>query len=113
MAVGLPIEPSELLVALVGRASEDPPPVSVTKAEYLGALDRLQPLLSIPEDQRETCWRRFAWIRSGYDQAVRGLAGITMAPRGGLRLTVKDRRSARGTTGRVRGRIRALLDLPN
>jgi hypothetical protein len=80
MAVGLPIEPSELLVELVGRASEEPPPVSVTKDEYFGALDRLQPLLSVPEDQRDTCWRRFAWIRSGYDQAVRGLAGITMAP---------------------------------
>jgi cytochrome P450 len=38
---------------------------------------------------------------------------ITMAPRGGLRMTVRDRRSAQGATGRVRGRIRALLDLPN
>ncbi len=80
MSVGLPIQPSDLLVSLVGRASEEPPPVSVTKAEYLAALDRLQSLLSVPEDQREMCWRRFAWIRSGYDQALRGLAGLTMAP---------------------------------
>ena len=52
MSVGLPIQPSDLLVSLVGRASEEPPPVSVTKAEYLAALDRLQSLLSVPEDQR-------------------------------------------------------------
>ena len=102
MAVGLPIQPSELLVALVGRASEEPPPVSVTKAEYLGALDRLQPLLSVSDDQRETCWRRFAWIRSGYDRSLRGLAGITMAP------------PAEWTTDRPArvGRPRLLLDRP-
>jgi hypothetical protein len=80
MSVGLPIQPSDLLVSLVGRASEEPPPVSVTRAEYLAALDRLHSLLSVPEGQRETCWRRFAWIRSGYDQALRGLAGLTLAP---------------------------------
>jgi cytochrome P450 len=38
---------------------------------------------------------------------------ITMAPRGGLRMKVRDRRSARAATGRVRGRIRALVDLSN
>ena len=25
------------------------------------------------------CWRRFAWLRSGYDEAMRGLAGLTLA----------------------------------
>jgi cytochrome P450 len=38
---------------------------------------------------------------------------ITMAPRGGLRMTVSGRRSSPGAAGRVRGRIRALLDFPN
>jgi hypothetical protein len=33
----------------------------------------------VPEDQRDGCWREFAWIRSGYDLALRGLAGLTLA----------------------------------
>jgi hypothetical protein len=80
MSVGLPIQPSAMLHTLVGKAAEEPPAVSVTKTEYLEALDRLDAVLTVPEDQRETCWRRFAWIRSGYDRALRGLAGLTMAP---------------------------------
>ena len=32
-----------------------------------------------PTTEQEAYWRRFAWIRSGYDQALRGLAGLTLA----------------------------------
>ena len=51
----------------------------MSRHEYISALDRLHPLLPVPEDQRERCWRRFAWLRSGYDEALRGLAGLTLA----------------------------------
>ncbi len=78
-SVGLPIDRPPLVIDLVARSSEPAPAISVGRDEYLAALDRLHPLLPVPEDQRERCWRRFAWIRSGYDDALRGLAGLTMA----------------------------------
>ena len=79
MSAGLPIEASPLLLSLMGRSGDAPPTVGVTRAEYLAALDRLTALVEVPEAQREECWRRFAWIRSGYDRALRGLSGLTMA----------------------------------
>ena len=79
MSAGLPIEASPLLLTLMGRSGEAPPTVGVTRSEYMAALDRLTALVEVPEAQREECWRRFAWIRSGYDRALRGLSGLTMA----------------------------------
>ncbi len=82
ISAGLPIEPSEPLLGLLARASEEPPPVNVSRTEYLAARDRLDSVLAVPgsESDREACWRRYAWIRSGYDPVLRGLAGLTMAP---------------------------------
>jgi hypothetical protein len=78
-SAGLPIERPQLVMALLARSAEPAPDISVGRAEYVAALDRLHPLLDVPEDQRERCWRRFAWMRSGYDEALRGLAGLTLA----------------------------------
>ncbi len=78
-SAGLPIGPPERVMALVARYAEPAPDISVGRDEYLAALDRLHPLLPVPADERERCWRRFAWIRSGYDEALRGLAGLTLA----------------------------------
>jgi hypothetical protein len=78
-SAGLPIDPPVLLMALVARFSEPAPAISIGRDEYLAALDRLHPLLDVPEAEREHCWQRFAWIRSGYDRALRGLAGLTQA----------------------------------
>lgn len=79
-SAGLPIGPPQLVMALLDESSGPAPDISVRREEYIGALDRLHPLLPVPEDQQERCWRRFAWIRSGYDQALCGLAGLTLAP---------------------------------
>ncbi len=79
-AAGLPIDPPVLLMELVTRGSEPPPAISIRRDEYISALDRLHPLLPVPEGDRDQCWRRFAWVRSGYDDAMRGMAGLTMAP---------------------------------
>jgi hypothetical protein len=81
VSAGLPLPAPELLVALIARALEPGPTpvISIGRDEYLSALDRLHPLLSVPEDDREACWREFASIRSGYDLALRGLAGLTLA----------------------------------
>ena len=81
LSAGLPVPPPDLLVALIARAAEPgpAPDIAVGRDEYLAALDRLHPLVTVPDAEREACWREFAWIRSGYDLALRGLAGITMA----------------------------------
>jgi hypothetical protein len=76
---GLPIDAPVLPASLLARWSEPAPEVSIQRDEYMGALDRLTALMTVPEDQREACWQRFAWIRSGYDRAIRGLASITLA----------------------------------
>ncbi len=78
-SAGLAIPAPERLVDLIARATDDAPPISVSRTEYDAALDHLHPLLDVPPSDRERCWREFAWIRSGYDLALRGLAGMTMA----------------------------------
>jgi hypothetical protein len=80
IAAALPIGRPVKLLDLMARSGDEPPAISVARTEYIDALDRLHPLLPVPADQREECWRRFAWTRSGYDRALRGLAGLTMAP---------------------------------
>ena len=79
LAAGLPIPQAELLLPLLARASEPPPDISIRREEYAAALTQLHNLLPVPESELENCWRRFAWIRSGYDHALRGMAGLTMA----------------------------------
>jgi hypothetical protein len=79
-SAGLPVPPPKLLTDLTAQATEPAPPISVRRNEYFAALDRLRDLLPVPEHERERCWRRFAWIRSGYDRAVRGMAGLTLSP---------------------------------
>jgi hypothetical protein len=79
-SAGLPLPPPVLLMELIARVSEPVPDISIGRDEYITALDRLHPLLSVPGNERERCWRRYGWIRSGYDQALRGLAGLTLAP---------------------------------
>ena len=78
-SAGLPIDPPDRVMALLARSAEPAPAISVRRVEYTGALDRLHPLLPVPEAEREACWRRFAWLRSGYDAALCGLAGLTLA----------------------------------
>ncbi len=80
MSAGLPIEPPDSLLGLLARSTEEPPAISVSRQEYMAALDRLDSFLPVPEPRRDQSWRRFAWVRSGYDRALRGLAGLTLAP---------------------------------
>ncbi|HEY7916667.1 MAG TPA: hypothetical protein VIC86_06750, partial [Acidimicrobiales bacterium] len=79
-AAGLPIEPPALLVDLIGSWSRPAPSVSIRREEFMAALDQLGSVIDVPEGERDGCWQRFAWIRSGYDLALRGLAGLTRAP---------------------------------
>ncbi len=78
-AAGLPIQPAAPLAELLPRLSDPPPAISVSRHEYFAVLDRLEGFLVVPEAEREASWRRFGWIRSTYDEAIRGLAAITEA----------------------------------
>jgi hypothetical protein len=102
IAAGLPIEPPQLLAELMARWSEPAPEISIRREEYFAALDQLSTLLAVPDEARQRCWQQFAWIRSGYDRGLRGLAGLTLAP------------SAPWTTDRpaVVGRQRLILRRP-
>jgi hypothetical protein len=79
IAAALPIDPPPKLLDLISSDTANPPVIAIRMAEYLDALDRLDHLLAVPAEQRDRCWGRFAWIRSGYDRALRGLAGLTVA----------------------------------
>ena len=76
---GLPIDKPTLLSELTRGWTEPAPAISIDRSEYMAALDRLGPVAEVPDEEREACWRRFAWIRSGYDRALAGLAGLTLA----------------------------------
>ena len=39
----------------------------------------LSGILVVDPGREEEAWRRFAWIRSAYDPALRALAGVTLA----------------------------------
>lgn len=76
-AAGLPIGPPVRLVDLRPDGSGRTADISVTRQEYLAALDRLSGIVDVADDQRQEAWLRFAAVRASYDQAVRGLAGLT------------------------------------
>jgi hypothetical protein len=78
-AAGLPIDPPVPLLQLVPDGSGQAPDISITRDEYLAALDRLTLVLTVPEAERDEAWLRFAAVRSSYDRALRGLAGLTLA----------------------------------
>ncbi len=78
-AAGLPIDPPVPLAHLIPDATHPPPEISVTREEFEAALDRLGDIVPVAPGDRDAAWHRFAWVRSSYDRAVRGLAGLTQA----------------------------------
>jgi hypothetical protein len=78
-AVSVPLPEPSRLPDVTAHFGEPAPPVSIGQAEYLGVLASLAPILGVGSAQDEGAWRRFAWIRSGYDDALRALAGLTQA----------------------------------
>jgi hypothetical protein len=63
---------------------EDPSPddpISITRAEFDEAYERLAAVGVPLRPDRDRCWRDFAGWRVNYDAALIGLARLTMAPR--------------------------------
>jgi hypothetical protein len=78
-AAGLPVDPPVPLVQLRPDGTGTAPDISVGREEYLHALDQISGIVQVPGDQREDAWLRFAAVRSSYDRALRGLAGLTLS----------------------------------
>jgi hypothetical protein len=78
-AASIPIDEPMGIAEVVGHFSEPPPPITVTRAEYDAAMAALAPVIAVGPGRTEDSWRRFAWIRSSYEPAVRSLAGLTFA----------------------------------
>jgi hypothetical protein len=77
-SVSLP--PPTRMADLTSHFAEPAPDISVDRSEYLAAMRSVSSLIGVEPDQEEEGWRRFAWLRSGYDPALRALAGLTGAP---------------------------------
>jgi hypothetical protein len=78
-AANVPLpEPSPLLES-TSHFAEPAPPISISRDEYLGAMAALAPILAVAPGHEEDGWRRFAWLRSSYEPALRAMAGLTYA----------------------------------
>jgi hypothetical protein len=78
-AASIPIGEPMGFAEVAGHFTEPAPPITITRAEYDEVMAALVPLLGVAPDRTEEGWRRFAWIRSSYEPAVRSLAGLTFA----------------------------------
>ncbi len=78
-AANIPLPEPERLAELTAHFGEPPPPISIGRDEYLEAMAAMAPVLVLDPGREEEGWRRFAWIRSAYDPALRSLAGLTDA----------------------------------
>ena len=78
-AASIPIDEPMGIAEVVGHFGDPAPPIAISRAEYDETMAALAPLIGVSPDHTEEAWRRFAWIRSSYEPAVRSLAGLTFA----------------------------------
>jgi hypothetical protein len=78
-AVNIPLPPPTRLPDLMAQSSQPAPTVNVSRDEYEVAVAALVGILAVEPGREEQAWRRFAWIRSAYEPALRALAGVTLA----------------------------------
>jgi hypothetical protein len=78
-AANVPLPEPKRLPELIPHFGEPAPPIGIGRDEYLAAMTSLAAILVVDPGREEEGWRRFAWIRSSYDPALRALAGLTLA----------------------------------
>jgi hypothetical protein len=78
-AANIPIPEPTLLAELTPHLAEPAPSVCISRDEYLGVMAELAPIISLAPGREEDGWRRFAWLRSSYEPALRAMAGLTYA----------------------------------
>ena len=79
-AAAIDVDEPPTLLELVLDSEIDPGDVAVTREEYEEAIAFLAEAGAIGEVDLDRGWTRFARVRSSYDRAIRGLAGLTHAP---------------------------------
>jgi hypothetical protein len=78
-AVNIPLPPPTRLPDLMQQVGGPTPATSISRDDYDAAMTALSGILVVQPGSEEEAWRRFAWIRSAYDPALRALAGLTLA----------------------------------
>jgi hypothetical protein len=78
-AANVPLPEPTPLTELIARLADPAPPVCVSRDEYVGAMASLSPIVALAPGREEDGWRRFAWLRSSYEPALRAMAGLTYA----------------------------------
>jgi hypothetical protein len=78
-ASGLPLDDPVSLLELIRASDSDAPAVSVRREEYEQAVKALEDSGVMQPFDHDRGWDRYRRIRSSYDAALRGLAGITGA----------------------------------
>jgi hypothetical protein len=78
-AASIPIPEPAPLVDLLPHLAEPAPSICISRDEYLGAMAALAPIIAVTAGREENGWRRFAWLRSSYEPALRAMAGLTYA----------------------------------
>ncbi len=76
---GLPLEGPLNLADITALESGPAPAISLQRSEVEVEFDRLERAGVIGPVDRTQAWTRFAQVRSTYDRALRGLAGLTEA----------------------------------
>jgi hypothetical protein len=78
-AASIPIAEPVGIADVVGHLTDPAPPISITRTEYDRIMAALATVISVAPDRADEAWRRFSWIRSSYEPAIRSLAGLTFA----------------------------------
>jgi hypothetical protein len=78
-AVNVPLPPPTRFPDVMEHIGDPDPAMSVSRAEFDTAMAALSGILDVEPGREDEAWRRFAWIRSVYDPALRALAGVTLA----------------------------------
>jgi hypothetical protein len=78
-AANVPVPEPTRLPELIAHLAEPAPPICISRDEYLHAMAALSPIIAVPPGHEEEGWRRFAWLRSSYEPALRAMAGLTYA----------------------------------
>ncbi len=78
-AASLPLDEPATFAELTAHFSEPAPPITISRAEYDEAMAAVSSFIGVPPERQDEGWRRFAWVRSSYEPALRALAGLTGA----------------------------------
>jgi hypothetical protein len=78
-AANVPLPEPPRREELAPHLGQPAPSICVTRDEYFSAMASLSPILTVTAGTEEDGWRRFSWMRSGYEPALRAMAGLTYA----------------------------------